>query len=114
MPVPTRPVSRWLVGVLLLVLSACSAEAMSIVTEATEAASAVFREAKDDARIERDHVASRRLGELSIGPNRLTLEELQPLKAAVVAAKVDGTVTLDEADRILIEMERAAALRPAN
>ena len=92
---------------------ACSAEGMKIVLEATETASTVFKEANDDARVKRDAVASKRLGELSVGSNRLTVEELQPLKAAVLSAKADGKVTLDEADHILIEMERAAALRTA-
>src|SRR5688572_28921158 len=83
-------------------LSACSPEAMKIAVEATETASTVFKDLKDQARIKRDEEASRRLGELSVGSNRLTVEELQPLKAAVVAAKADGKVTLDEADRILV------------
>jgi cell division septum initiation protein DivIVA len=109
---PRRPTGHWLVGVFALGLVACSAEAMQIVTDATETASTVFEEAKDDARIQRDHVVSRRLGGLSVGSNRLTVQEPQPLRAAVAAAKADGKVTLDEADRILIEMERAAARRP--
>jgi hypothetical protein len=78
--------------------------------EATKTASTAFKDAKDDARVKRDAIASKRLGELA-GSNRLTIEELQALKAAVVSAKADGKVTLDEADQILIEMERIAALR---
>jgi hypothetical protein len=85
---------------------------MKIVIEATETASTAFKEARDEARVQRDKVVSERLGELSVGPNRLTVEELQPLKATVASAKADGKVTLEEADRILVEMERVAALRP--
>jgi uncharacterized membrane protein YebE (DUF533 family) len=113
MTISTQRRRLGLVGGLVLVLAGCSAEAMGIVTEATETASRVFKEAKDEGRIQRDHVVSRRLGELSVGPNRLTVEELQPLKAIVAAAKADGKVTPEEADRILLEMERVAALRPS-
>ena len=95
-----------------LAVTACSPEGMRIVLEATETASTVFKDARDDGRVKRDEVASKRLGELSVGPNRLTVGELQMLKVAVQAAKADGQVTLEEADQILIEMERAAALRP--
>jgi hypothetical protein len=84
---------------------------MKIVGEATDTASKVFAEAKDEGRVQRDHVVSKRLGELSVGSNRLTVEELQPLKALTAAAKADGKVTPEEADRILVEMERVAALR---
>ncbi len=101
-----------LVLTLALAPLACSAEGMKIVLEATEAASAVFKEAKDEARVKRDAAASKRLGELSVGKNRLTVEELQPLKGIVVSVKADGKVTLEEADHILIEMERIAALHP--
>ena len=113
MSVVTRPFRHWPVAALVVFLAGCSAEAIRIVTEATDTASTVFRERKDEARIQRDHAASSRLGELSVGPNRLTVQELQPLKAAIVSAKADGTVSPDEADRILVEMERAAALRPS-
>src|SRR5688572_12087917 len=112
MSTPSRRLPLLLLS-LALGLSACSPEAMRIAVDATETASTVFKDAKDHARIKRDEDASRRLGELSVGANHLTVEELRPLKAAVVAAKADGKVTLNEADRILIEMERAAALRPA-
>jgi hypothetical protein len=60
----------------------------------------------------RDSVASERLGELLVGPKGLTLEELQPLRQVLADAKSDGKVTLDEADRILVEMERVITLRP--
>ena len=68
------------------VVAACSAET-KVVMEATDTASTVFKETKDEERIQRDHVVSRRLGELSVGSNRLTMGELEPLKAAVAAAK---------------------------
>jgi hypothetical protein len=84
---------------------------MNISIEATDAASAVFKVAKDEARIRRDAGASKRMGQLSVGWNRLRVEELQGLKALVASAKADGIVTLDEADQILVEMERVAALR---
>src|SRR5688500_590231 len=85
-------------------LLACKTTAkMSIVAEATETASAVFKASKDEARIKRDNIVSERLGELSAGPD-LTVEELQPLKGIVKAAKADGSVTPEEADRILVEM----------
>jgi hypothetical protein len=87
-----RPRLGWVLT-LALTPPACSAEAMKILLEATETASAVFKEAKDEARVKRDAAASERLGELSVGPNRLTVEELQPLKGIVVSAKADGKVT---------------------
>jgi hypothetical protein len=111
MHIPSR-LRLGLVLTLALTPLACSAEGMKILLEATETASAVFKEAKDEARVKRDAAASERLGELSVGPNRLTVEELQPLKAIVVSAKADGNVTLEEADHILIEMERIASLHP--
>ena len=91
---------------------ACSPGGMAISSEATETAATVFKEVKDEERIKRDRVASKRLGQLSVGFNYLTVKELQPLKKAVVDAKADGKVTFDEADLILIEMERVATLRP--
>ena len=97
---------------LVLGLCGCSAEVMSIALDASETASTVFKEAKDEARIKRDSAASERLGELLVGPKGLTVEELQPLKRMVAEAKADGKVTLDEADRILVEMERVITLRP--
>ena len=103
-----------LVVALVLALAGCSAEAMKIVVEATDTASTVFREAKDEARIRRDHDASGKLGQMSIGANRLTVEELQTLKRIVAEAKADGRVTPEEADRILIEMERVAARKLAH
>lgn len=101
------PVVAATVGVL-----ACGIEATRITLEATETASTVFKQAKDDGRVKRDAVASERLGYLLVGPKGLTAKELQPLKETVRAAKADGKVTLDEADRILVEMERVAALHP--
>lgn len=92
-------------------LLACDPEVFSIAIDATETASAVFKQAKDDARVKRDEVASKRMGELSVGPRALTAKELQPLKALVAAAKADGEVTLEEADTILVEMERVVTLR---
>jgi hypothetical protein len=47
-----------------------------------------------------------------MGPKGLTVEELQPLKRIVAEAKADGKVTMEEADRILVEMERVITLRP--
>ena len=103
----------WASATLSLGVLGCSVGGMGIVLEATNTDSAVFKEAKDEPRIRRDSVASERLGELSVGPNRLTIEELQPLRRIVEQAKADGKVTLDEADHILVEMERVAALRPS-
>ena len=97
-----------------LICAACSPDAISISMEATDTVAPIFAAAKDMERIERDRVASKRLGQLSFGVNHLTVEELAPLKKAVADAKADGKVTFEEADRILLEMERAAALRPAN
>jgi hypothetical protein len=99
-------------ALVLCCLVACKSGAkLSIVGEATDTASAVFKAAKDEARIERDKVASEQLGRLAAG-SALTVEELQPLKGLVAASKADGKVTPDEADRILVEMERVAALHP--
>jgi hypothetical protein len=85
---------------------------MSIALDATETASTVFKAARDEVRIKRDSVASERMGELLMGPKGLTVEELQPLKRIVAEAKADGKVTMEEADRILVEMERVITLRP--
>ena len=98
--------------VALLICTACSPSAISISLEATETVAPIFAAAKDQGRVMRDRVASKRLGELFFGRNYLTAEELQPLKKVVADAKADGKVTLEEADKILVEMERVAALRP--
>jgi hypothetical protein len=90
-------------------LGGCSIEAFRVTLDATETASQVFKEARDEPRIKRDELASRRLGELC-AQNRLTAAEVQPLKHVVTRAKADGAVTLPEADEILIEMERIVAL----
>lgn len=97
----------------VLGLCNCSAEGMGIALDATETASTVFKEVKDEPRIKRDAAASERMGELLMGPKGLTAEELQPLKKLVAEAKVDGRVTPEEADKILVEMERVVTLRPA-
>jgi hypothetical protein len=90
-------------------VAGCGIEAMKITLQATDTASTVFKEVHDEARIKRDADASRRLGELC-GANRLTAAELQPLKRIVAETKADGKVTLEEADRILVEMERVVTL----
>src|SRR5262245_38533313 len=110
---PSQGAASCLAYAVALSITACSPEAMGIVLDATSTASRVFKEAKDEERVRRDKVASERLGELSVGPQRLTVAELQALRKAVQDAKADGKVTLAEADHILIEMERAAALRGA-
>jgi hypothetical protein len=92
-----------------VVLSACSMDAMKVSLEATDAASTVFKKARDEGRIARDKKASHRLGELC-GSGRLTAADVEPLKRVVAEAKADGSVTLEEADRILVEMERIVDL----
>ena len=71
-------------------LTACSPEAMKVTMEATETASTVFKGAKDEARIQRDKVASTRLGELSVGSERLTVAELDRLKSIVASPRQMG------------------------
>jgi hypothetical protein len=90
-------------------IAGCSIEAMKTTLEATDTASTVFKEARDEVRIKRDADASRRLGELC-GRNQLTAAEVQPLERIVSEAKADGRVTPEEADHILVEMERIVAL----
>jgi hypothetical protein len=92
-----------------VLLSGCGMEAMEISLEATEAASSVFKRLGDEARIARDARASRRLGQLC-GSNQLATGEVQALKRIVAEAKADATVTPEEADRILVEMERVVEL----
>jgi hypothetical protein len=91
-----------------ILVAGCSMEAMKVTLEATDTASGAFKAVHDDPRIARDARASQRLGELC-GSNQLPSAEVQLLKRIVAEAKADGKVT-EEADRILVEMERIVEL----
>jgi uncharacterized membrane protein YebE (DUF533 family) len=92
-----------------ILVAGCSMEAMKVTLEATDTASGAFKAVHDDPRIARDARASQRLGELC-GSNQLPSAEVQLLKRIVAEAKADGKVTVEEADRILVEMERIVEL----